>query len=66
MPSNPDKLPGSKWTAVTPSDRRKHWQVVRVDKKSGNVELEAVLDNHRKRLAWRELRDRDRWRPGWE
>lgn len=64
-PTNPKKLPGTEWTAVEPEDKRKHWQVLHFEKKKGEVVLEAVLDHHRLRLPWRELRNRDEWRPGW-
>lgn len=64
-PHDPEKLPGTEWTATDPEERRKHWEVVEVSEE-GEATLRAVIDGETKQLPWRELRDRDRWRPGWE
>jgi tryptophan-rich hypothetical protein len=64
-PQNPSHIVGTKWTAVDVDQRRKHWQVVEFVKSDGDVVIEAVIDNHRRRLPWRQLRDRDVWLTGW-
>ena len=64
-PQNPDKLLDSKWTAVEVEELRKHWQVTAFDEESGEATLEAVLDGHEVVVPWRQLRDREQWRPGW-
>jgi tryptophan-rich hypothetical protein len=69
-PVNRKKLPGSKWTAVRPVDREKHFLVVdwvRDDdgEATDEILLEAILTNAVHTLHWRELEDRDRWRIGW-
>ena len=69
-PVNRRKLPNSKWTAVSPVDREKHFLVLdwaRDD--DGNptdeIEIEAVLTNAIRRIHWRELEDGGKWRIGW-
>lgn len=65
-PQNPSKLVGTHWTAVVPGDRCRHWEVVEYRPKTGLAIVEAVLDKAQVAIAWRELRDREVWRPGWE
>lgn len=65
------KLLSSKWTAVVPRDREKHFVVIaliepeppnlRVDQ----VELEAVHSRRTFVIDWRDLKDASRWRQGW-
>lgn len=64
-PQNPSKLVGSKWTAVEVEGRRKHWLVVEYQKSTGSAVLEAVMDKQRLEIPWRQLRNRQAWRPGW-
>lgn len=70
-PLHPGKLLQSKWTAVHPVDREKHFLVIRVHDPEDPgapvewVDLEAVLTRRTRRLPWRELRDPERWRQGW-
>jgi tryptophan-rich hypothetical protein len=63
------KLLHSKWTAVTPSRREKHFLVTSViDDEKGNpvsCVLEAVHSGRQRTLAWRELKDAAIWRTGW-
>lgn len=71
-PPGPKKLLHSKWTAVRPQGREKHFLVTRLvepeqpDGPLEQVELEAVLTRRTRRLAWRELRDASRWLRGWK
>jgi tryptophan-rich hypothetical protein len=68
---SPRKLLLSKWTAATPSNREKHFVVIRViepEPPEAPVELVEIEAVHSKRtflLHWRELTDRGRWRQGW-
>lgn len=69
-PVNHKKLPGSKWTAVRPVDREKHFMVldwVRDDdgKPTDHLVIEAVLTNRRRHIHWRELESPESWRVGW-
>jgi tryptophan-rich hypothetical protein len=69
-PVNRNKLPGSKWTAVRPVNREKHFVVVdwvRDDagEPTDDVLLEAILTNSVRTIHWRELGDCGSWRIGW-
>ena len=69
-PLSRNKLPGSKWTAVAPLNREKHFLVVGWVEPDENVppellEVEAVLTGRRFTLPWRELRDAAVWKQGW-
>ena len=70
-PLSPKKLLLTKWTAVTPRNREKHFVVVRVIEPEPpsilveQVELEAVHSRQVYLLHWRELTDASLWRQGW-
>lgn len=64
-PRHPRHLVGSKWSAVEPQDRERHWEVVSHSKKTGFVTMTAVLTSRQIKRPWRELRDREQWLPGW-
>jgi len=70
-PLSPKKLLLSKWTAVNPSHKEKHFVVVRVVEpeppslRVDEVELQAVHSGRSFVLDWRDLRDGARWRQGW-
>lgn len=67
---NPDKLHHSKWTAVAPERKEKHFLVTELIRDDNehvvDVVLEAVLTHRQTTLAWRELIDDTRWRFGWQ
>ena len=68
---NPRKLLLSKWTALHPQDKEKHFLVVRVLQPEDpqapvtEVELEAVYSRRSRVVAWTTLTDTERWRQGW-
>lgn len=68
---NPRKLLLSKWTAVVPQQRERHFIVTRVVEPEDpeapieQVVLQAVLTRRDSTVAWRELTDEDRWHQGW-
>lgn len=70
-PVNVKKLLLSKWTAVKPVDKRKHFLVAKVIQPEPPelmvqwVELEAVHSSLSRRIDWHELRDPALWRIGW-
>jgi len=70
-PLSPKKLLLTKWTAVTPRNREKHFVVTRVIEpelpsiRVEQVELEAVHSKQVYLLHWRELTDASLWRQGW-
>jgi tryptophan-rich hypothetical protein len=70
-PLSPKKLLLSKWTAVRPLNREKHFVVVRVIEpeppavRIEQIELEAVHSGRVLQLHWRDLTDPRVWRQGW-
>ncbi|MCL1043385.1 TIGR02450 family Trp-rich protein [Shewanella marisflavi] len=67
---NPAKLPNSKWTAVKPMNREKHFLVSEMEfDEEGAVilcKLEAVLSKNEYLIDWTELKSRDKWLQGWK
>ena len=70
-PLSPKKLLLSKWTAVKPVDKQKHFLVRRViqpalpDDPIELVEIQSVFSNATQIIAWRELQNDSVWRQGW-
>ncbi len=70
-PLNPKKLLLTKWTAVKPISKQKHFLVSRVIQPDLptdpvlSVEIEAVFSKVVQVIAWRELQDESVWRQGW-
>jgi tryptophan-rich hypothetical protein len=70
-PLSPKKLLHTKWTAVEPRDKEKHFLVTRVVEPDPpgspvlSVEIEAVHSGRSQVIAWRVLRDATQWRQGW-
>jgi len=70
-PLNPKKLLLTKWTAVKPLAKQKHFLVSRVIQPElptdpvVSVEIEAVFSKAVQLITWRELQDDSVWRQGW-
>ena len=70
-PLNPKKLLLTKWTAVTPIAKQKHFLVSRVIEPDlpmdpiVSVEIEAVFSKATQIIAWRDLQNDSIWRQGW-
>jgi len=68
---NPKKLLLSKWTAVTPVAKQKHYLGSRVIQPTlptdpiELVEIESVFSKATQIIPWRDLKDVDVWRQGW-
>ena len=68
---HPKKLLHTKWTAVTPVRKQKHFLVTKVvlpdppAEKIEWVEIEAVYTKQSSLIRWRDLRDETVWRQGW-
>jgi tryptophan-rich hypothetical protein len=68
---SPNKLLRSKWTAVTPANKEKHFIVTKVitpDEPLAPpewIDIEAVHSGVTRRIAWRALLDDQVWRQGW-
>ncbi len=67
----PNKLMLSKWTAVKPVAKEKHFLVSKVVEPEAEgekvewIDLEAVHSKLTRRIKWQELRDETQWRRGW-
>jgi tryptophan-rich hypothetical protein len=70
-PLNPKKLLSSKWTAVTPVKKQKHFLVSRViqpELPTQPIELvaiESVFSKATQVIPWRDLQNDLLWRQGW-
>ena len=70
-PLNPKKLLLTKWTAVKPVAKQKHFLISRVIEPGQltdpieRVEIEAVFSKAVQEIAWRDLQDDRVWRQGW-
>ena len=70
-PLNPKKLMLSKWTAVTPVAKQKHFLVSKVSEPAQltdaieYVEIEAVFSKATQIISWRDLQNDTIWRQGW-
>ena len=68
---SPKKQLRSKWTAVTPSNKEKHFIVTAVIEDDDPalppawIDIEAVHSGVTRRIAWRDLRDGTQWLQGW-
>jgi tryptophan-rich hypothetical protein len=70
-PLNPKKLLLTKWTAVTPVAKQKHFLVSQVVQPALPtdpiewVDIEAVFSKATQIIPWRDLQDDRVWRQGW-
>ena len=70
-PLHPKKLLLSKWTAVKPVHKDKHFLIAKVIEpdEAGDkiewVEIEAVFSQATQRVLWRDLQNEEIWKQGW-
>ena len=68
---HPKKLLLTKWTALKPLARNKHFLVANViqpelpETAIQWIDLEAVYSREQIRIEWRKLRDSSQWKRGW-
>ena len=66
----PRKLLNSKWTAVKPEKKEKHFIITEVEfDDDGNVEkcvIEAIMSKRQQCIQWRELKNAEKWKIGWK
>ena len=64
------KLLNSKWTALKPSHKEKHFMITEVEyDEEGNVILcviQAVMTKREQAIDWQGLKEGDTWRQGWK
>ncbi len=67
---NPKKLLNSKWTAVTPTHKEKHFIVTEMEFDEEGVVLscciEAVMSRRTIPIHWPDLKDNNLWLQGWK
>lgn len=67
---NPKKLLNSKWTAVKPQNKEKHFMITEVEfDEEGDVIhclIEAVMTKNEMAIDWRDLKDGSQWQQGWK
>ena len=67
---NPQKLLNSKWTAVEPAKKEKHFMVTEVafdeDGAVISCSIEAVISKRLIPIQWQELKDASQWLQGWK
>lgn len=66
---NPKKLLNSKWTAVKPVNKEKHFMIteLKFDEEGEVIHclIEAVISNRTESIKWEELKNTDLWLQGW-
>lgn len=69
---NPAKLLLSKWTAVKPQNKEKHFLVIKLIEPDHEgdtlewIELEAIYSKRVVLMNWRELKNQNHWLQGWK
>ncbi|WP_047047060.1 TIGR02450 family Trp-rich protein [Vibrio mexicanus] len=67
---SPAKLSNSKWTAIDPKNREKHFLITEVEyEEDGTVlscKLEAIMSKNEYLIDWRDLKDASKWKQGWK
>ncbi|OAZ97074.1 TIGR02450 family Trp-rich protein [Halomonas sp. G11] len=67
---NPSKLHHSKWTAVQPRNKEKHFMVTQLirdeDENVVDVVVEAIYSHRETVMPWQHLRDDSVWKMGWQ
>jgi tryptophan-rich hypothetical protein len=67
---NPEKLLNSKWTAVKPANKEKHFVVNEVEFDEEGVviscSIEAVMTKRSMLISWQDLKDTNQWMQGWK
>lgn len=68
---NPKKLLNSKWTAVTPANKEKHFMVSKLvvpeidNQPIELIEIEAMMTKRKQTIKWQQLNETEKWRQGW-
>lgn len=67
---NPKKLLLSKWTAVSPKNKERHFIITELilDEQGAIIEckIEAIFNNHSYQINWKKLKDDSCWLMGWK
>lgn len=67
---NPKKLLNSKWTAVKPSNKEKHFLIteIKFDEEGEVIHcvIEAVMSKRSESIDWQILKNVENWQQGWK
>lgn len=67
---SPKKLLKSKWTAMEPLNKEKHFLIVDVDYDEDGAVIscliEAIMSKRTIQIYWRDLKDTELWVQGWK
>jgi tryptophan-rich hypothetical protein len=67
---SPKKLLNSKWTAMSPINKEKHFMVIEIDVDEDQVvcacTLQAIMSKRDIDILWRDLKDPQKWGQGWK
>jgi len=67
---NPKKLLNSKWTAVRPQNKEKHFIVCDIEFDEEGVVIrcciEAIMSKRNIAIQWQDLKDSSQWLQGWK
>jgi len=66
---NPKKLLNSKWTAVNPVQKEKHFLITEIEFEENEVThclIEAIITKRTQSLDWEELKNQEHWLSGWK
>ena len=67
---NPRKLLNSKWTAVSPTNKEKHFIVSEIEFDEEGIVIscgiEAVMSKRSIGIDWQDLKDEGNWIHGWQ
>lgn len=67
---SPKALLRSKWTATNVKNKEKHFIITEVeydeDKSVVRCVMQAILTKHEYDINWRDLKDSQQWRFGWQ
>lgn len=67
---NPKKLLYSKWTAVAPINKEKHFMITELEFDEEGVVIhcliEAIMSKRSEAIDWASLKDQSQWKQGWK
>ena len=67
---SPKKLLNSKWTAINPVSKEKHFLVLEVEFDDNQTlvrcVIQAVMSKRDIEIDWRDLKDQEQWKQGWK
>ena len=67
---NPKKLLNSKWTAINPKNKEKHFIITEMEFDENNTVvsciIQAVMTKRSNFINWNDLKDNSHWQQGWK